>query len=283
VDGVTRPALVVLAAGRARRYGGLKPLASVGADGSAVIDLLGGDAVAGGFGRLVLVISPETGPQIRAHVEATWPSSIDVTFAVQDRPLGTVHAVLAAASAVDKAQAFAVSNADDLYGRSAMSTLAAHLAVEGSTSLVGFRLERAITGDEPVTRGICTVRDGRLVRIVERRQVQRTAAGIVARDGREPAALSGDDLVSMNLWGFAPEIWARLEDEMARAVTASEEAEVLLPEFVGRHLDRGEIHVTVLSSDEECLGVTHPSDLELVQRRIADQVAKGLRPSEAFG
>src|ERR1700728_2366657 len=87
--------LVVLAAGRARRYGGCKPLAPVGPDGEAVIDLLASDALTAGFGTIVLVIGPSTGPAIRYHVERTWPSQVDVRFELQDRGLGTVDAVLA--------------------------------------------------------------------------------------------------------------------------------------------------------------------------------------------
>ncbi len=93
------PPLVVLAAGMARRYGGCKPLAPIGPNGEAVIDLLVSDAVAAGFGQIVLVLHPESGPAVRYHVERCWPKSVDVAFAEQRVPLGTVHAVLAAKGA----------------------------------------------------------------------------------------------------------------------------------------------------------------------------------------
>ena len=120
---VAAPALVVLAAGMARRYGGCKPLAPIGPNGEAVIDLLVSDAVAAGFGRIVLVLHPETGPAIRYHVERCWPASVDVHFAEQRLPLGTVHAVLAARAALEEGVSFAVSNADDIYGEKAMGLL----------------------------------------------------------------------------------------------------------------------------------------------------------------
>ena len=69
--------LVVLAAGRARRYGGVKPLAPIGPNGEAVIDLLAGDALRAGFRGLVLVVNPETGPLIEDHVAATWPAEVE--------------------------------------------------------------------------------------------------------------------------------------------------------------------------------------------------------------
>src|SRR5277367_5150885 len=126
-DGGAAPALVILAAGRARRYGGCKPLAPVGAHGEAVIDLVASDAVAAGFGTIVLVLGPSTGPAIRYHVEHTWPAAVDVRFAAQPAPLGTVHAVLSASDHVGDTP-YGVGNADDIYGRAACAQLATHLA-----------------------------------------------------------------------------------------------------------------------------------------------------------
>ena len=110
------PALVILAAGRARRYGGCKPLAPVGPRGEAVIDLVASDALAAGFGIIVLVLGPSTGPAIRYHVEHTWPDAVDVRFAIQPAPLGTVHAVLSASEHIGDAP-YGVGNADDIYGQ----------------------------------------------------------------------------------------------------------------------------------------------------------------------
>jgi dTDP-glucose pyrophosphorylase len=152
------PSLVVLAAGLAKRYGGCKPLAPIGPSGEAVIDLLASDAVTTGFGRIVLVLHPETGPAIRYHVEQCWPRSVEVAFAEQRLPLGTVHAVLAARDALETDRSFAVSNADDVYGEAAMGMLAAQLATDnGEHALVGYRLASTVATDDPVTRGICEV------------------------------------------------------------------------------------------------------------------------------
>src|ERR1700722_9980974 len=125
--GGAAPALVILAAGRARRYGGCKPLAPVGTHGEAVIDLVASDAVAAGFGTIVLVLGPSTGPAIRYHVEHVWPAAVDVRFAVQPRPLGTVNAVLSASDHVGDTP-YGVGNADDIYGEAACALLASHLS-----------------------------------------------------------------------------------------------------------------------------------------------------------
>jgi hypothetical protein len=265
----------------------VKPLAPVGLAGEAVIDLLASDALAAGFGRLVLVVGPATGPAIRYHVERTWPGVVDVHFALQERPLGTVHALLSAAGHLSPGARYGVANADDLYGEAALRQLVEHLeSTDPASALVGFRLANAVVGSDPVTRGVCRVDGaGRLTGLDERRQVARTPDGrFVSGDGRQPAELAGDALVSMNLWGFTPAMTALFEAAMAEATAASEEAEVLLPEVVGRHLGDGEAGgpgtvVRVLATEERCIGVTHPEDLALVQADIAQQVGRGERPA----
>ena len=282
--------LIVLAAGRARRYGGVKPLAPVGPAGEAVIDLLASDAVAAGFSEVILVIGPSTGPAIRYHVERTWPGALTVRFCLQERPLGTVHAVLCAADQVPAGRPFGVANADDLYGSDGLGRLAAHLEEGGPAHcLVGYRLRNALIGDAPVTRGLCQVDAERhLVSIDERRQVFRIDEDrFVSKDGREPADLDGDALVSMNLWGFQANMWDVLRGAMKRAGSASEEAEVLLPETVGDVVSRrlavsGPSDFLVLPTEGRCIGVTHPDDLRLVQADLATQVGRGERPAQLW-
>jgi hypothetical protein len=290
------PTLVVLAAGMARRYGGCKPLAPVGPGGQAVIDLTAGDAVASGFGDVVLVVHPDTGPAIRYHVERTWPSSVPVAFVEQRVPLGTTHAVLAARPALDPDRSFAIANADDVYGRTAMRLLADELAGPGPEhAMVGFRLRNTVVTADPVTRGVCEV-DGEhhLVRIDERRQVARLDDGehFTAQDGAQPDKLDGDLLVSVNLWGFRPSIWPTFESAMAASGLEEEaivadvaaggevpKAEVLLPEVVAAMLAAGAgTPVRVLPTEGRCVGVTHADDLLAVRAELSRQVAWGVRP-----
>jgi hypothetical protein len=281
-DGGAAPALVILAAGRARRYGGCKPLAPVGIHGEAVIDLVASDAVAAGFGTIVLVLGPSTGAAIRYHVEHTWPGGVDVHFATQPAPRGTVDAVLSASDHVGDAP-YGVGNADDIYGGAACAQLVAHLQTHSDlNALVGYRLCDAVVGTSPVTRGICRVADdGTLLGVDERRQVTATPeGGFVAGDGREPAVLSPEARVSMNLWGFTPAFHKTLRAAMDAATDASEDSEVLLPEVVAASLATSSF--TVLPAMGRCIGVTHPDDLSLVQAELNRQVASGERPARLW-
>jgi hypothetical protein len=147
---------------------------------------------------------------------------------------------------------------------------------------VGYRLDDAVVGTSPVTRGICRVAgDGTLLGVDERRQVTRTPdGGFVSGDGREPTELSPDSRVSMNLWGFTPAFHKTLQAAMEAAVDASEESEVLLPEVVAESLATSSF--SVLPARGRCIGVTHPDDLSLVQAELNRQVAAGERPAKLW-
>ncbi|HUX04834.1 MAG TPA: NTP transferase domain-containing protein [Acidimicrobiales bacterium] len=273
--------LVILAAGRARRYGGLKQLAPIGVHGEGVIDLIASDAFAAGFDHIVLVVNPETGPLIRAHVEEHWPKEHRVSFAMQDEPLGTVHATLAAEPYLDTSLPFGISNADDLYGRDAFERLGLHLTTKKTNCLIGFQLDRALVGDLPVSRGICSVVNGHLTDIVERRQVHTSADGFVSDDGLSPVFLNPESIASMNLWGFQPEVWPLLH-RVFDSHDVDDETEMQLSVFVGRILHRHPMRFDVLLTSSRCVGVTHADDLPLVQMDVRLQVELGERPEYAF-
>ncbi len=217
-----------------------------------------------------------------------------VAFAEQRLPLGTVHAVLAARATVDAGAAFAVANADDVYGESSMRLLADHLAGhEPEHVLVGYRLDATIATGDPVTRGICAVdRGGHLVGLSERRQVTRRDDGTyTARDGAEPEVLDAGTPASVNLWGFRPAIWdvldaamagSGLDEEAMLAETAAgadpPKAEVLLPEMVATMVTEGTgLPVRVVTTDARLVGVTHAADTPVVGDELARQVACGVR------
>lgn len=284
----TGPVLVVLAAGRARRYGGVKPLAPVGPAGEPVLDLLASDALSAGFSAITVVVGPVTGPAIRYHVAQTWPGSVDVRFAVQEAPLGTAHAVLAAMEHLDAGAPFAVGNADDLYPVESLAQLAGHLMSGAPTqALVGFPLAGAVLGDAPVTRAVCEVDGQGLLRsIVERRQLRALGGGrFVAEDGLSPSELDGGALVSLNLWGFGPGMPAVLAAAVDGADHTAERAEVLLPDVVGDLVagrarpGLGAAPFRVLRATGRCVGVTHQEDLAPAQAAVAAQVGAGERPA----
>lgn len=301
----TPPALLVLAGGLAKRYGGCKPLAPIGLHGEAVVDLTVSDAVSAGFGEIVVVLGPQTAGAVTYHVRRCWPPSVRVTFVVQPVPLGTAHAVLCARNALPD-RPFAVVNADDVYGVPALELLEGHLSDPGEEDrsslehlLVSFALRDTIVTNEPVTRGTCALdADGNLVAIAERRKVTMGADGrFRSEDGMEPAEIPGSMPVSVNLWGFRPAIWPVLEAAVVAAhpgvasdgsigdtAALKSEEEVLLPEVVAEMVAGRAMggppgqKVRVLEGPGRCLGVTHADDIPVVRNELATMIGRGLRP-----
>jgi hypothetical protein len=269
------------------RFGGPKQIAPIGPGGSALIDYAARDAEAAGFGRLVLIVRGEIFDAVESHVNQHWPKELRPEYVRQDlepsaveavaagrvKPLGTAHALVAAADKLDGP--FGVANADDLYGASAFALLAGHLAGGGGHTLVGYRLANTLLGDRPVNRALCEVdANGNVTGIVEG-AVQIGEDGLTWRPIDAPdddaRPMKGDEPVSMNLWGFTPEILPVLAKAFAEfkasgAIEAG--AELFLPNVVGENLRSagGNLDVTMLVSDDRCLGVTHPDDVPLLQQ-----------------
>ena len=149
---MTKPTLLVLAAGMGSRYGGLKQIDPVGPAGETIIDYSIFDALRAGFGKLVFVIRKDIEQQFREIIGTRFEKRIPVEYAYQEldklppgyslpagrtKPWGTTHAILMAESVVK--EPFAAINADDFYGQQAYQVLARHLT-SGTTdyAMVGF-------------------------------------------------------------------------------------------------------------------------------------------------
>ena len=151
---MTKPALLVLAAGMGSRYGGLKQIDPVGPHGETIIDYSIFDAMRAGFGKLVFVIRKDIEQQFREIVGSRFEKRIAVEYAFQEldklppghslpagrtKPWGTTHAILMAKDVVK--EPFAAINADDFYGQQAYQLLAKHLqAGTPDYAMVGFIL-----------------------------------------------------------------------------------------------------------------------------------------------
>jgi len=278
-----RPApltLVILAAGIARRYGGgLKQLAPIGPHGEAAMDLNVRAAADAGFSRAVVIVRAAIADAIAAHVAAAaWPQGSPAAYVVQDadpraagraKPPGTGHAVLCCRDLVDSP--FAVVNADDVYGAAAFVALGDHLRAGRGECLVGFPILRTIVGAGPVTRGLCSFDTAGLLLRIEEGTVHE---GVWEGNGRRQRLVpGGDELASMNCWGFTRavfDILARAMDDFVAAGRLEDpDAELLLPTVIGDAVAAGELDMTVLRTEASCLGVTHPEDLALVQAALA--------------
>jgi hypothetical protein len=204
------------------------------------------------------------------------------------RPYGTTHAVLAARHLL--VGSFAVLNADDCYGRDAITVAARFLQTAGPGArhhaVVGFRLADAVGPSGGVNRAeLVTAADGALLRATEIRDITRTASGdFQGRVGTEARRLRADTLVSMNLWAFSPEILRPLAGAFGRFLDQgpAENAECTLPDSVQEAISRGEATVEVLPTTSRWCGVTHPGDREWVALELQQAVLRGEYPERLW-
>lgn len=277
--------LVMLAAGRGQRFGGLKQLAPVGPDGEAVMDYTVRAARHAGFSSIVLVVREETRPAIVAHARAAWPAELPVEVVVQAEATGTVPAVLAASDVLRGP--FVVANADDLYDASVLGELRGRLervAPAGVHVLASYELVRTVLTADPVKRGVCVAEGDRLADVVEHhvrlRHDGEFDAWPLEADEASPRRrrLTGRERVSMNLWGFAPSILGHLE----AAATGTDGGEILLPEVLGGLVRAGSIDVRLCPTSSRCLGLTHRGDLAPLREHLSALgdlgVLGGMRP-----
>lgn len=298
------PTLVIMAAGAARRYGGLKQLAPVGPDGEAIMEYSIHDAAQAGFGKVVLVVREEFEPAFRDKFVDRVAGNIDIAFAHQEpqayvppgadlaareKPWGTAHAVLCARTEV--AGPFAVINADDFYGPTAIAAIGEFLADKAAgdskaAAMVAYPLSNTLSDHGTVNRGICQVGDdGRLADIVERFKIARTEAGAEYDDPDAGVlALPDATVVSMNLWGFPLAMLDHLERRFTRFAEGKPDAstEFELPTEAKRLMAEGLLDIHVLSTDEKWCGMTYQEDLPIAQSRLAQLVEAGIYPNRLY-
>ena len=292
--------LVVLAAGLSTRYGSLKQLDPLGPSGEAIMDYNVYDAARAGFARMIFVVRPEIEDAVREHVAEVVGDNIPLHFVHQSldalpegfrappdrvRPWGTGHAVLGASKLIDGP--FAVCNSDDLYGPGAFLMMYQHLSsdpVPTEAALVGYPLDQTLSGRGGVARGVCVLsRDGLLSRISEVREIRRIDGWIAGMypDGSS-LELSGDEIVSMNLWGFTEPVIELLRRQFTRFLDhwgADTSREFFLSTAVNDQIQIGASAVYVLHAPDSWFGVTHAEDRSLALETLRRRVEEGAYPA----
>ena len=297
--------LVILAAGMGSRYGGLKQLDPMTDNGEFIIDFSIFDAIRAGFDKVVFIIKEENLELFKETIGNRIAERINVSYAFQKsddlpggfcvpegrvKPWGTGHAIYCVRDLVK--ENFAVINADDFYGRDTFFQLAKHLKDAANTEgkahhcMVGFALGNTLTENGTVSRGQCAVgENGMLQSVTERTKIMKkeNCAAYLEDDGETWTDLSFDTIVSMNCWGFTPDIFANLGDGFARFLSNLGDnpmkAEYYLPSAVDEQQKSGLCDVKVYPTTSMWQGVTYPEDKERVKNAIRAMIESGEYPS----
>ena len=294
---MTKPTLLVLAAGMGSRYGGLKQIEPVGPNGETIIDYSVFDALRAGFGRLVFVIRRDIEKQFKEIVGSRFHGKIPVDYAFQEldqlplghsvppgraKPWGTGHAILAAADAIH--EPFAVINADDFYGPNSFRILAGHLSSGTSDyGMVGYVLRNTLSDYGTVSRGVCqTDAGGYLKSVTELTKIEKNGNGAksVGADGKT-IALTGEEIVSLNLWGFTPGFFGHLCElfaEFLKQQGHEASSEFYLPAAVNTLIAANHERCRVLKTPDSWLGVTYREDRPAVTAGIGRLIKQGVYP-----
>ncbi len=300
-----KPTLLVLAAGMGSRYGGVKQIDAVGVHGETLLDFGVFDAKNAGYGKVVFIIRKDIEKDFRERLFDRIARNMDAEYVFQTgtslltpeqielsrnrkKPWGTIHALLCAKDVVNTP--FTVVNADDYYGRSAYVTLGNYLSGlkndDTDHAMVGFVLENTMSRSGSVSRGICKVKDGKLVSMVENTKIEYTAdGGIVSHFEGTDIPLTGKEPVSMNFFGFTPKAFESFEkyweDFIAKNVT-EEKKECLLPNGASEIVTSGKGTITVFTSQDRWFGMTYPEDKKLVMDEIKAKIDSGYYPEKLW-
>ena len=304
---MSKPVLVIMAAGMGSRYGGLKQLDPVGNHGQLIIDYSIYDARRAGFETVVFVIKHEIEADFKAAIGDRVSKSMEVKYAFQRmddlpegyavpegraKPWGTAQAALAARGLVDGP--FCVINADDYYGPEAFQEIYNYLTAhqdgeQYEYAMVGYLLKNTVTENGTVARGVCEeTPDHYLARVTERTKIEKgEPPRYTEDDGATWTELPGDTIVSMNMWGFTrsylDEAWARFPAFLDKALVENPlKGEYFLPAVVTWLIEEGKARVKVLRSEDKWYGVTYREDKPAVVAAIAEKTAAGLYPDQLW-
>ena len=297
-----KPALMVLAAGIGSRYGGLKQIDEVGPSGETIMDYSIYDAIRAGIEKVVFVIREEIQPEFHEVVGSKLADRINIEYAFQElskipagfqfpddrvKPWGTGHAILIAKDKIE--EPFVVINADDFYGAGSYETIVRFLEAsdEDEYAMLGFRLDRTLSEFGQVARGVCHT-DNRdyLQSIVELTNIEHREQEIVYTDkAGKMVTLSGNEVVSMNIWGFHPKMFDYLAESFSSFLqreSSNPKSEYYIPTLIYELIGQKKASVKVLESTDSWFGVTYKEDKPDVIAKIRKLVSEGVYPESLY-
>ena len=293
---IIKKALVIMAAGLGSRYGGNKQVDKIGPDGEILMQYSIFDAIKAGFTKIVFIIKPEYTELINEISADAKAHGIEIEIAYQDfssipsfytvptertKPFGTVHAVLSAKNVIS--EPFAIINADDFYGRDAFMTMSKALdeVSDGHGAMVAYELKNTVSKNGSVTRGICKTEKGILTDIVEVFNISVSDEGTIS----DEAVGKLDPLtpVSMNMWGFTPDILDKMTDSFNVFLNNIQDgdlkAEYPLPSFIGKEIEENRLSISVYTTTAEWFGVTYAEDRPSVADRLNNMKKNNIYPT----
>jgi len=286
------------------RYGGLKQTDAIGPNGEAIIDYSVYDAIQAGFGKVVFVIRKNFAGNFIRNFQTKLAGKITAEFVFQEldnipvqadipvqrkKPLGTAHAVWVAHQVID--EPFAVINADDFYGKESFKIMAQYLTETVAKNpnyfaMIGYQLQNTLSGYGYVSRGICQIDKNDLLQsVVEKTHIEKKEGKIIAEENEQKEIFTGNEIVSMNFWGFSPALFPYLEEGLKDFMIRHSkdlESEFYLPSVVNRLINQRKVKVKVLKTPEKWFGITYKKDKKSAVSHIQNLIQQGIYPENLW-
>lgn len=300
---MTKPTLLVLAAGMGSRYGGNKQIDGFGPNGEIILEYSIFDAIRAGFGKVVLIVREEILEATKALILPKVEGKIEVDFVIQSlqsfvpsefqhpervKPYGTAHAVLCAKDAV--AEPFAVINADDFYGKEAFEVLGKFLTKGVQPNLhamVGYAIENVLSENGTVSRGVCEMNDAnQLIGMTERTSIAREENKILAKGDGVNLEIAEGTPVSMNFWGFHPAVFSDIDTMWQEFLPANKDnlkSEFFIPTIANNLIQAGKAAFEILEGGKTWFGVTYTEDKQGVIDALKQLHDTGEYPDNLWG
>ena len=295
--------LIVLAATMGNKYGGLKQLEGIGPNGETILDFSVYDAVRAGFDRIVFVISRHFDVEFKKLVSGKYEHLVQVEYVYQDietLPIekrnpkrtalyGSVRAVLMGKDLIDSP--FGVINAVNFYQKESFQLLYNQLLTlkeqKYESVNICYRLSNVLAESGGVTRGICEVDDdGFLLSVTDRLGVERIGGiPMYPNNLHQWESLDENSLVSMNMWGFMPDIFDEMQvafDDFLEVNGMDMKAHYSIPAFMNEKIRKG-AKVKVVETPARWMGLVSHDDKIQVVLRISEMMRKGIYPPKLFG
>ena len=293
---------IVLAAGLGSRYGGLKQLDPVGPNGEFIIDYSVYDCIRAGFDCIVFIIKEENLEVFEETIGSRIKGNVKIEYAFQNmndlpdgfscpvdrtKPWGTAHALRACRNIVD--DKFVIFNADDFYGRESFENMYKSLETvnSGMYSMPGYTLANTLSDNGHVARGVCVTECGKIKQIREIKQIMRIDGVVKYEDNGEWKEIDENSPVSMNFWGFTPDIFQHLEGDFVEFLKNPEtnllKDEFYIPSVIDQGVSSGKFECKVIDTPARWMGVTYRTDKPAFEEFLNSKINSGEYPTNLWG
>jgi len=154
-------------------------------------------------------------------------------------------------------------------------------------AMVGYKLANSLSKYGAVCRAVCECDKKMFLKgIVERTKIEKQERQIFyINQAGEKQFMIGDEIVSMNFWGFGQSVFEHLQSQFGDFLAnfgSDIEVEFFLPTAIGNLIEEKKVRVKVLPTDQSCFGVTYRKDNASAAAKLNKLIEQGVYPKKLW-